>query len=249
VSVTTLVLSNPPYGVFDGRCAAPVLGLTAADVGLKAHYPVPEIWLAPEDRPAAEDAAGRLERCGLPVVVAPAHALADVPARTHVSGFAFEDVAMRLAVPGQSTVVPYELSVVAVFCRPREGGPTAPTFLDLYASQEGRTARYGFVQDRLDFTGIPAGPQASAAANMMKLAAECEQRFALGIVDRRLVNMVARQRHVGTGGQPAHALQRKGFSFATVALDELLDGIRPGLREMDQFELCSRLAYLTRCGV
>ena len=246
--VTTLVVSNPPYGVFDGRCAATLLGLTAADVGLKAHYPIPEIWLAPPDRAAAEQAAAHLERCGLPVVVAPADALASIPFRTPVTGFAFGDGALDVAADGRSTAVPYELPIVAVFCRPRDAGPGAPSFLDLYTSRSGSTVRFGFVQDRLAFDGLPGGTQPSAGANMLRLVAECEQRFALGIVDRRLVNMVARRRHTGARGQPAYAVQRKGFSFATAALDALLDGIGPRLREVDQFELCSRLAYLTRCA-
>lgn len=59
--------------------------------------------------------------------------------------------------------------------------------------------------------------------------------------------MVARRRHTGAGCQPAYTVQRKGFSFATAALDGLLDSIRPGLRQLDQFEPCSRLVYLTRC--
>jgi hypothetical protein len=38
---------------------------------------------------------------------------------------------------------------------------------------------------------------------------------------------------------------RKGYSFATAALSQLLDSIDPAMKDMTQFELASRLAYLT----
>jgi hypothetical protein len=39
--------------------------------------------------------------------------------------------------------------------------------------------------------------------------------------------------------------ERKGFSYATEALAKLLESISPDLKDLSQFELCSRLVYLT----
>ena len=48
------------------------------------------------------------------------------------------------------------------------------------------------------------------------------------------------------GGGP----NREGFSFATTALSKLLEPIAPDLKDINQFELASRLVFLTkRAGV
>ncbi len=39
---------------------------------------------------------------------------------------------------------------------------------------------------------------------------------------------------------------RKGFSFATTALSNLLESIAPELKDLNQFELASRLCFLTQ---
>jgi hypothetical protein len=39
--------------------------------------------------------------------------------------------------------------------------------------------------------------------------------------------------------------ERKGFSYATQALSKLLESISPDLKDVSQFELSSRLAFLT----
>ena len=73
-----------------------------------------------------------------------------------------------------------------------------------------------------------------------------EQRFPSLAVDRRLLNMQVRRR---TGAPPpVGAPVRHGFSYATRALDRLLESIAPGLSDLDHEELAVRLALLTRAA-
>jgi hypothetical protein len=41
---------------------------------------------------------------------------------------------------------------------------------------------------------------------------------------------------------------RRGFSYATAPLHELLDRLKPGLSEMEHQELASRLVFLTHAA-
>ena len=92
-----------------------------------------------------------------------------------------------------------------------------------------------------------SGDQAvsNRTVNLAMFVAEVESRFPQARVDRRLVNMVARSRAV-VGMPSSHEPPRKGFSFATEALSRLLHSISPELKDLSQFDLSSRLAYLTR---
>jgi hypothetical protein len=63
-------------------------------------------------------------------------------------------------------------------------------------------------------------------------------------VDERLVNMQVRRRV----GAPPPGMVRRGFSYATTSLNELLESLAPGLSEIEHEDLASRLAFLTQAA-
>lgn len=240
----TLVLSHPPHGSVDFTLAAPLLEMTPADVRLKANYSVPEIWMAESDAEAAEAGAARLRAAGLRVAVVPGVALAEIPARNPVASFAFEDGELVIQASRRDSVA-YGVAAVAVLFTPRPGeskGNPPAAFLDLYAVVGGGLGRWTFLQGTTGFTGMGTRQSASFGTNVHALADDLRRRFATCTVDERLVNMQVRRR---VGSPPPGAI-RRGYSFATGSLNELLDGLRAGLSAMDHEELASRLAFLTR---
>ena len=117
-------------------------------------------------------------------------------------------------------------------------------FLDLYALSDTGPLRISIVREITSFSGLPANPSAGLPP-MQNLVAECENRFENVYVDRRLEDMTLRgSARVVTGESPPQPT-RKGFSYATEALAELLGSLSPDLRDISQPDLSSRLAYLT----
>ena len=103
-----------------------------------------------------------------------------------------------------------------------------------------------FVQECVNFADLGDLKLPTVEGNMLKFVAECERRFTKVQFDRRLENVrVRRSLIIDTAARPPHEA-RKGFSYATTALATLLESISPGLRNISQFELGSRLAYLTK---
>jgi hypothetical protein len=124
------------------------------------------------------------------------------------------------------------------------GGQPESSFLDVYVSGKDGTRRIGILQDVVDFAGLGDLQLPNPTANLEMFVAEIEERFAHASVDRRLLDMQPRQRPM-VGKPQAGAPERKGFSYATEALSKLLESIAPELKDLSQFELCSRLVYLT----
>jgi hypothetical protein len=246
VPAPTLVLSHPPHGgEVDLKLAAPVLGLAPADVRLKVNYPVPEIWAA-ESAPAAEAAAATLRLAGFRVVVVPGAALAAIPPRNPVVSFAFEDHGLLVRGAEQGTLG-YDASVIAVLFSPRPGeskGGPAPAFLDLFTVVRGRLQRWTFLQGATGFGGMGTRQSASFGMNVHAFAADVGRRFAKCTTDERLVNLQVRRRV----GAPPPGMVRRGFSYATTSLNELLESLAPGLSEIEHEDLASRLAFLTQAA-
>ncbi len=120
-------------------------------------------------------------------------------------------------------------------------------FLDIYVPGESsatRPPRLALVQDQVDFSGLGNLQLPRAADNMVMFVAELEDRFSAARVDRRLVGMQRRSRAMLSKRTPVSG-ERKGFSFATAALSQLLESLSPDLKDISQFDLASRLAYLT----
>ncbi len=269
----TLIVSNPPHGEVDPARAAPGLGLSPAEIRMKANYPVPEIWLAANEAVTMEETVAELAAAGLNVAIVPGDALGALPPREEVQSFVFSDAGFVAAVEGAEVAIPYDASATAVYCTPRQpsgldpahtggsgitegltrrssavgragGGVGESSFLDVYFTDGGTARRLTVLQNSVDFGGLGKLALPNATTNMEMLVQEFEERLTNGSVDRRLVNMQPRQRPMVGRPAPEHP-ERKGFSFATEALNRLLESISPDLKEASQFELSSRLAFLT----
>jgi hypothetical protein len=99
------------------------------------------------------------------------------------------------------------------------------------------------IQDAVDFSGLPT-TQRRAADNMALFVAACADQLVEARIDRRLVGMRWRRRPAVKAPLPEDS-RRKGFSFATARLSQLLESISPELRDVSDPDLSSRLAYLT----
>ena len=279
----TLLVSDPPHNEPDLAAAAPHFGLTAAEVRMKANYPIPEIWLADTDAAKIDASIDSLRETGLSVTSIDGDALSAIPDQTIVKTFAFSDNALTMTLDDTEIALPFGEATVSVFCQPREaigeessrsagsplsglsarvsmaglpGRSSRPSMaglqdntaqspaLDIFASHDGTVVRYAVVQDKVDFAGLGELLLPRAVDNMVMFVAEFEDRFKGGALDRRLMDMQPRSRAMVTQ-RTAHTGVRKGYSFATAALSQLLDSIDPAMKDMTQFELASRLAYLT----
>lgn len=243
----TLVLSNPPHGEIDLKRAAPVLGLIPADLRLKATYTLPEIWRADDDAAAADAAAATLRQAGLGVVLVPGAALGAIAPPNPVSSFSFQADGLLLRAE-EEALLEYDTPGLAVLFTPRPGdarGRLPPASLDLYALTGIASPRWTIVPGITGFEGMGPRQTSSFGTNVRAFAADVEQRFPAVHVDRRLVNMQVRRR---TGTPPA-GMVRQGYSFATAALNQLLESIAPGLSQLEHEELAVRLALLTRAAV
>jgi len=118
-------------------------------------------------------------------------------------------------------------------------------FLDIYASRDGRAERFTVIQDVVDFSGLPK-VFPGKAENMAAFVSEFDERFRTARLDKRLVDMRIRQGPTVSQPQPADGPnRRKGFSYTTVGLAQLLESISDDLKDLGETELASRLAYLT----
>jgi hypothetical protein len=246
MSAPTLVLAHPPHGVVDLNRAAAVLRFAPVDVRLKANYSVPEIWLAHGAAAVAEADAAALRRAGLRVVAVPGAALGEIPAQQFVGSFAFEDQGLFLDAEERVTL-DYDAAAIAVLFvpRPEPGkGPPPPAAVELFVPAYSGYQRWTILQGVTGFAGASPRQTTSFGVNARNFAADLERRFPNARVDRRLVNMQVRRRT----GAPPPGMVRRGYSFATPALQQLLDSIAPGLAELEHQELSVRLAFLTNVG-
>jgi hypothetical protein len=253
----SLILSNPPHGLVDAKRAGPLLGLLPVELTLKAHYPIPEVWLSRDDAAAADAAAAELRAAGCGVKVVPADALRDVPQQRLAEGLYFTDDGLALALDDEDIVLPYDLPIVIAACSPRDGGgedakarplPDAEgwgawgMFADLYAYTDGGWLRLGVSPAVTDFSSLDTSGVAGPAGKLSRFLSECETRLRRGVIDRRLMYLQVRRRQAAL---PA-GVQRKGFAFGTAALGQLLESIDAGLSDASQCEISSRLVYLTQ---
>jgi hypothetical protein len=119
------------------------------------------------------------------------------------------------------------------------------SILDLYFARDGRLRRISVVGDITDFGGLGDMRHATGAENVATTVAECTRLFRRIEIDARLEGVRPRTRFVG--GDAGFDLDlRKLYSFGTLLLRQVLDSISPELRDLTQFELGSRLAYVVR---
>ncbi len=266
-----LVVSDPPHGDVDDDAVAEILGLALVDAQQKIGFPAPEVLLASDPDPAS-DVAEALTRAGLRVAVIDGHGLADIPWPAPVSSFDFGGESLLVRLSGDDVEIPYDTPVVGVYCKPPsdlategpsgdglEGGTARlgsgddgfaiaeglewVTNLDLYFTQGGTLRRISIVQDVVDFSGLGGMKRPTGAENMATTIAECERRFHRFELDARLEGLRPRNRFLG-GDVGFDLDMRKLFSFGTLLLRQVLDSISPEIRDIPQYELGSRLAYL-----
>ncbi len=114
-------------------------------------------------------------------------------------------------------------------------------FVDVFVVEGAATRRFSFAEGRTDLSKLTGS---SPREQLTELVTACESRFTACACDRRLVGMTVRRR-VLVGEYPDDE-RRKGFSFATRALSQLLEAISPDLKRVTDTEHATRLAFLTR---
>ena len=248
-STTMLVVSDPPHGAVKEEVAADALGLPADHTRLKIRFGAPEV-LAATDPDRAVELALALKTAGVRAEMREGEALARVPWPTLVSSFEFGDSGLYARIDSRTVELSYDEPVFGVYCEPPsefcppdgasaaalEGstltGPTAADavewipHLDLYHSSDGALARLSI-----------------AGGTMVAMIDECRSRFTRLLLDTRLEGVRPRRRFVA-GAQGFDHDQRKRFAFGTLLLRHALEAISPELRDVTQYELGSRLAYV-----
>jgi hypothetical protein len=121
--------------------------------------------------------------------------------------------------------------------------PEYAAFVDLYVPDGGGVRRVSLVEAQSDLSGLADRAGASAPERLATLMAELQERFPNADFDRRLDGMRIRRRILV--GEYPHDERRKGFSFATRALSQLLEAISPDIKRVTATEFASRLVFLT----
>lgn len=275
-----LVVSDPPHHEVDHNRAGELLGLTPAEIRMKANFPAPEVWLAFPDAEEATDATSSLGGTGLNTAVVDGKALSTVPGPAPVSSFAFTDETFLARFQEGELELRYDAPTFGVFCKPPPGFSPAQsaqssrsskrrrttlawtekvagaghesgrlgavellTNLDLYLTTDGKISRVSIIQESADFSGLGDLKKPASDANMEVFLSECERLFNRLTLDARLKNIRPRQRpqvRKAAGEKEGRRL----FSFGTWSLRRLLESIDQELRDLTQFELGSRLAFL-----
>jgi hypothetical protein len=257
----TLVIAHPPHGRFDAARAAPALGLTPADLTLKANYSVPEIWAVKELATEARDAARTAQEAGFHLALVPDRVFTAVPYRTRVVELHVKGDGILAVTGSQQIEVPWDDAVVGVYFAPRAGetvargaprasaaistqdAPCESPFLDLYLSRGDEIIRLAVLVEATHLSGLDDAAALSPAGRLARFVNVAEKRFPRGAVDRRLVNMQLRHPHQPSLG-PGQLL-RKGYSFASPGLGDLLAKLAPHLVSATHCEFASRLCYLS----
>jgi CheY-like chemotaxis protein len=268
-----LVVSDPPHLNVDLDAASAIIGLDIFQTRLKFAFPGPEVLAASDGRRAAE--IGRtFNDAGVKLAVMDGQELAAVPWPDPVSVFAFTDTGLTVTLQHRATKLPYDSSGVGVYCSPppdfrpnrpptkelsldsdwspllRNDGPEVVeaiewmSNLDLYFVRDDVLRRVSIVEGLTDFSGLGPLRQPTAAANMKATLTECMRRFPRIKFDTRLENVRPRGRFARGDSEQTSGV-RKRYSFGTSLLGDVLESISPDIRDLTQFELGSRLAYLT----
>lgn len=259
-----LVVSDPPHGDVDVDAVAATLGLAVDIARLKIAFAAPEV-LSASNQYRANEVADALTGAGLSVKVFDCALLADVPWGTPVSTFSFGDGGLRVRAGGEEAEIASDEPVLAVYCEPPAGfqapfsrrtKSASPGLsfaediewmprLDLYFERDGALDRVTLVQGVTDFAGLGAARGADDLESLRTVVSACERRFSALHLDARLEHVRPRQRLVmGEAGFDIDL--RKLYSFGTLLLRQVLDSVSRELRDLPQYELGSRMAYVLR---
>ena len=248
----TLVVSSPPHSSeVDFHKAAACLVLFPADIRMKTIFHVPEVWLADTDRGKVGKAAQTLQDAGLSVVVVTGAEFHKVPPQSEVRTFTFGDGHFVAGLREGKVELAYDDPVLAVMHTPStdeaaraEAGDSNPAFLDMYLTRGTEVQRISVLEDTVDFEGLEDKKVPSQHGNMRKFFTEWEARFPQATIDRTLMNLRPRKT-ITLEELTAVEEQRKGFSYGSRGLLELLDILAPDLAAVGLADFSSRLIYLT----
>ncbi|MDH3206110.1 MAG: hypothetical protein OEO79_05825 [Gemmatimonadota bacterium] len=260
----TLVVSNPPHRKVDLDAVAAMIGLDVYETRLKFIFSAPEV-LAALDGEYATAKAESFESAGVSVAQIDGRELTAIPWPEPVSSFEFTGKGLTARIRSRNVELPYDSSVVGVYCKPPSNFRVEPSEkavgplsfglevaeaiewmanLDLYFFRDDALQRLSIVQGVTDFSGLGPMQKRTADENMAEVVAGCSRRFTSMHLDARMENVRPRRRFVG--GDSAHNPDlRKRYSFGTLLLREILNSVSPGLGDLTQYELGSRLGYLT----
>lgn len=247
-----LVVSNPPHGSVKEEAAAAALGLSLDEARLKIRFGAPEVLAASHPTRAA-DLAIALKAAGIHVEMREAHALAEVPWPTLVSTFDFRSTGLLARSGSQAFEIGYDEPVFGVYCeppadfRPPEGAPDPDDGVVRVGPAAAEALEW---VSHLDLYFGGNGPRrriAITGESLVAMVDECKGRFRRLVLDSRLEGVRPRRRFVA-GEQGFDPDMRKRYAFGTLLLRHLLEEISPELRDVTQYELGSRLAYVLEIG-
>jgi len=267
-----LVVSDPPHdSSVNIDIVSSILGLEDNDARLKVGFRAPEVLEAADDD-RCERVAESLRGAGLTVAVLDGRSLVGLPWPTTANAVALGEHGLMLTVGHELLPLPWDEDVIGVYCRPPiEARPPSDMkslaasskdartaaglavaealewmpHLDLFFHRDGELRRITIARDLTDFTGLGDVTGLSSDECMAATVAECEQRFANIVLDARLEDVRPRARFM-LGIQDFDYDLRKAFSFGTLLLRSVLDTVSPELRDLTQYELGARLAYVLR---
>ena len=254
-----LVVSDPPHREVDLDAASAIIGLDVFQTRLKCIFPAPEVLTASGGGRAVE-VAHSFKNAGVRLAVIDGQELAAIPWPDPVSVFAFTDAGLAATLHDRAMTLPYDSLGVGVYCSPpadfRSERPTEKAFapggdaaapldnygaivveaiewranLDLYFVRDDVLHRISFVEDLTDFSSVDPLQQRTASENLE--------------FDTRLENVRPRRRFV-PGASEEDSIVRKRYSFGTPLLRDILGSISPEISDLTQYELGSRLGYIT----
>ena len=242
-----LLVSNPPHPKIDAQAAGHVLGIPPHEANLKARYGLPEIWSAETDRSIIEEDAATLSAADMRYALITGEQLAAVPTQQLVRSVGMTDhgIALRTDAGTHELSDSQPMIVVPVSPRAAEGAPpgmrvtVAPSvqvfdvgpYIDVYLPDG---SRFGIYEELVNFGEL------GGVAALLEIMRE---RLKRARFDDRLQNMQLRRPRQML---PAHVREaRRGYSFASPGLDELLEAVSPDLQKLGQAEWSARLAFLT----
>jgi hypothetical protein len=259
-----LLISNPPHATVDVERAAECFGLAPAEVRIRMNAPAAQVWFAEPDMDLLKDRARALIDAGANVRVIRGKSLLALSPRHDLKSFVFETDGMRCILGSdRSIVVPYDWKAVAVSCRPADpgrvvrrtllqtvrsadrrksvrqqakmkvadiAGHTDESFVDLFFIHLPTVRRLTIRPGYTEFSGLGAEMKPVMNENVTALIHELARRFTVAQHDRRLLD--------APGPRPITVSGR--------ALSHHLETIDPTLRDLDWYDLLSRLAFLSR---
>jgi hypothetical protein len=262
MSQVYLLISDPPHGDVDRSIAARWFELPAVEAQMRLNHPAPQVWFAGQDLDDINETARQLQHAGANVRIVEAQRLVGIPHGTPLRRFEFGDTAMTCWGDGHEATIPYDWAAAAISCEPEETGPikrltlrqtaraaarnksyrqearmklgrieepTDPSFIDLYFWNTAQVERFTVRPAVTEYSGLGAVMKPVARENANMLIEQMGERFHPMHDDRRL--------HDASG--PRVAL------VGSKALASHLEDADPTLRDIEWYDLLSRLSFLT----